>query len=101
MILVTGATGLTGSALVERLSAQNVPVRVLVRNADTTSLTNILRSVSLGCTEQSLLDVTHAITQQRVNFDSAETGSGTYDTIRAAIIQDVSKRVGATSAFRS
>jgi uncharacterized protein YbjT (DUF2867 family) len=33
MILVTGATGLNGSALVRRLSAKGVPVRALVRSA--------------------------------------------------------------------
>jgi len=33
MILVTGATGLNGNALVGRLSARDVPVRALVRNA--------------------------------------------------------------------
>ena len=33
MILVTGATGLTGGALVRRLSATGVPVRALVRTA--------------------------------------------------------------------
>jgi uncharacterized protein YbjT (DUF2867 family) len=33
MILVTGATGLNGSALVRRLSAQGVPVRALTRTA--------------------------------------------------------------------
>jgi len=33
MILVTGATGLNGNALVRRLSARDVPVRALVRNA--------------------------------------------------------------------
>ena len=33
MILVTGATGLNGSALVRRLSARGIPVRALVRNA--------------------------------------------------------------------
>jgi uncharacterized protein YbjT (DUF2867 family) len=32
MILVTGATGLNGSELVQRLSARGVPVRALVRN---------------------------------------------------------------------
>src|SRR6185503_16475887 len=32
MILVTGATGLNGGALVERLSARGVRVRALVRN---------------------------------------------------------------------
>jgi len=32
MILVTGATGLTGGELVRRLSAKGVPVRALVRN---------------------------------------------------------------------
>jgi len=33
MILVTGATGLNGTALVRRLSAKGVPVRALVRSA--------------------------------------------------------------------
>lgn len=33
MILVTGATGLNGKALVRRLSAKGVPLRALVRNA--------------------------------------------------------------------
>src|SRR5450631_3397240 len=32
MILVTGATGITGSELVRRLSARGIPVRALVRN---------------------------------------------------------------------
>src|SRR5260221_2471290 len=32
MILVTGATGISGSELVRRLSAKGVPVRALVRN---------------------------------------------------------------------
>ncbi|MDB5639242.1 MAG: azoB 1 [Bradyrhizobium sp.] len=32
MILVTGATGLNGKALLRRLSAQGVAVRALVRN---------------------------------------------------------------------
>src|SRR4051794_22110019 len=32
-ILVTGATGSTGSALVERLVAQSAPVRAMVRSA--------------------------------------------------------------------
>jgi uncharacterized protein YbjT (DUF2867 family) len=33
MILVTGATGLTGGAVVRRLSATGLPVRALVRTA--------------------------------------------------------------------
>lgn len=37
MILVTGATGLTGGEVVRRLSARGVPVRALVRNASTTN----------------------------------------------------------------
>src|SRR5467141_2946308 len=32
MLLVTGASGLNGGAVVRRLSAQGVPVRALVRN---------------------------------------------------------------------
>jgi uncharacterized protein YbjT (DUF2867 family) len=36
-ILVTGATGLTGGAIVRRLSARGVPVRALVRNTTTTN----------------------------------------------------------------
>lgn len=37
MILVTGATGLTGAELVRRLSARGVAVRVLVRNTNGTN----------------------------------------------------------------
>jgi nucleoside-diphosphate-sugar epimerase len=37
VILVTGATGLTGGEVVRRLSALGVPVRALVRNASTTN----------------------------------------------------------------
>ena len=37
MILVTGATGLTGAELVRRLSARGVAVRALVRNASGTN----------------------------------------------------------------
>lgn len=33
MILVTGATGLNGTALVRKLSPKGVPLRALVRNA--------------------------------------------------------------------
>ena len=34
MILITGATGLTGTEVVRRLSARGVPVRALVRNPE-------------------------------------------------------------------
>ena len=34
MILVTGATGLVGGAVVHQLAAQGVPVRALVRSAE-------------------------------------------------------------------
>lgn len=34
MILVTGATGKTGGAVAKELAAHNIPVRVIVRNAD-------------------------------------------------------------------
>jgi uncharacterized protein YbjT (DUF2867 family) len=37
VIIVTGATGLTGTEVVRRLSARGVPVRALVRNAVTTN----------------------------------------------------------------
>jgi len=41
MILVTGATGLTGGKLVRRLSAMGVPVRALVRNTARPSLSSL------------------------------------------------------------
>jgi len=34
MILVTGATGLVGGAVVHQLAARGVPVRALVRSAE-------------------------------------------------------------------
>lgn len=48
MILVTGATGLNGSALVRRLSAQGVPVRALVRNAAKAAALSSLPQVEIA-----------------------------------------------------
>jgi uncharacterized protein YbjT (DUF2867 family) len=47
MILVTGATGLNGSALVRRLSAQGVPVRALVRSAAKAAAISALPQVEI------------------------------------------------------
>jgi len=48
MILVTGATGLNGSALVRRLSAAGVPVRALVRSAGKAEALSRLPHVALA-----------------------------------------------------
>lgn len=42
MILVTGATGLTGGELARRLSAAGVPLRALVRDATTATALSAL-----------------------------------------------------------
>jgi len=46
-ILVTGATGLTGSELVRRLSARGVPVRALARNREKAALLSTLPNVEI------------------------------------------------------
>jgi uncharacterized protein YbjT (DUF2867 family) len=47
MILVTGATGLNGGALVRLLSARNVPVRALVRDATRAAALSSLANVEV------------------------------------------------------
>src|ERR1700722_18551986 len=47
MILVTGATGLSGSTLVRTLSARGVPVRALVRNAAKAAALSALPGVEI------------------------------------------------------
>ena len=54
-ILVTGATGSTGSALVKLLSQRNVPVRVLVRReVDATRVDAIPESVVVADFDDSV-----------------------------------------------
>jgi uncharacterized protein YbjT (DUF2867 family) len=49
MILVTGATGKTGGAVAKELAAHNIPVRVLVRNADkATDLKDVGAEIAVG-----------------------------------------------------
>ncbi len=48
MILVTGATGLNGSALLRRLSAQGIPARALVRNPDKAQALAALPNVEIA-----------------------------------------------------
>ncbi len=47
MILVTGATGMTGSELVRRLSARDVPIRALVRNTAKAAKLSTLPNVEI------------------------------------------------------
>ena len=47
MLLVTGATGLNGSALLRRLSAMHIPVRALVRSRDRAAAIPPLRHVEI------------------------------------------------------
>jgi len=47
MILVTGATGMTGSELVRRLSAKGVPVRALVRSTAKAAKLSTLPNVEI------------------------------------------------------
>ena len=52
MILITGATGKTGSAAVQELSNRNIPFRVLIRNEDKQSqITDIGGEVIIGTIE--------------------------------------------------
>jgi len=49
MILVTGATGKTGGLVTKELAAHNIPVRVLVRNADkSAALKDLGAEIALG-----------------------------------------------------
>ena len=52
MILITGATGKTGSAAVQELSNRNIPFRVLIRNEDKLNqITDIGGEVVIGAIE--------------------------------------------------
>ena len=52
MILITGATGKTGSAAVQELSNRNIPFRVLIRNEDKQNqITDIGGEVVIGAIE--------------------------------------------------
>ena len=52
MILITGATGKTGSAAVQELSNRNIPFRVLIRNEDKLNqITDIGGEVIIGAIE--------------------------------------------------
>jgi len=52
MILITGATGKTGSAAVQELSNRNIPFRVLIRNEDKQNqITDIGGEVIIGAIE--------------------------------------------------
>jgi uncharacterized protein YbjT (DUF2867 family) len=53
MILVTGATGLNGTALVRKLSAKGVPLRALVRSAAKAAEIAALRNVEIAIADMA------------------------------------------------
>jgi uncharacterized protein YbjT (DUF2867 family) len=59
MILVTGATGLNGEALVRRLSAQGTAVRALVRNAAKAAELSALPNVNIAAGDMARPETLH------------------------------------------
>jgi len=64
MILVTSATRLTGSELVRRLSAKNVPVRALVRNSAKAVKLSALTNVEIVETDMARPEILGTVFQE-------------------------------------
>jgi uncharacterized protein YbjT (DUF2867 family) len=74
-VLVTGATGTTGSALVQRLSQRGVPVRVMVRRAaDATRVGATLESAVVADFDDpdSLTEAVHGVSRAYLVTPSSE-----------------------------
>jgi uncharacterized protein YbjT (DUF2867 family) len=102
MILVTGATGLTGGALVRRLSAAGVPVRALARSASRAEglaalpqvevvAADMARPATLG---QALRDVDRAVLISSADAAMLEVQSSFIDAAAKAGVEHVVKLSG-------
>jgi uncharacterized protein YbjT (DUF2867 family) len=102
MILVTGATGLTGGALVRRLSAAGVPVRALARSASRAEglaalpqvevvEADMARPATLG---QALRDVHRAVLISSADAAMLEVQSNFIDAAAEAGVEHVVKLSG-------
>jgi uncharacterized protein YbjT (DUF2867 family) len=102
MILVTGATGLNGSELVQRLSARGVPVRALVRSAARAERLSTLPQVEIVEGDMSrpetlsapLRGVDHAMLISSSDPAMLEVQSNFIDAARKAGVKHVVKLSG-------
>jgi len=102
MILVTGATGLNGSALVRRLSAKGVPVRALTRTATNADGLSMLPQVEIvegdmarpEMLTAALRDVDRAMLISSSDPMMLEAQSNFIDAARTAGVQHVVKLSG-------
>jgi uncharacterized protein YbjT (DUF2867 family) len=102
MILVTGATGRTGGALVRRLSATGIPVRALVRSAARAEGLSALPAVEIvegdmadpATLSEALRDVDRAMLISSADPTMLEVQSNFIDAAAAAGIEHVVKLSG-------
>jgi uncharacterized protein YbjT (DUF2867 family) len=102
MILVTGATGLTGGALVRRLSATGVPVRALVRSITRAEGLSALPQVEIvegdmahpATLSQALRDVDRAMLISSSDPTMLEVQSNFIDAAAKAGVEHVVKLSG-------
>ena len=102
MILVTGATGLTGGALVRRLSAGGVPVRALARSATQAERLSTLPQVEVvegdmaqpATLGRALLDVDRAMLISSADPAMLEVQSNFIDAAAKARVEHVVKLSG-------
>jgi uncharacterized protein YbjT (DUF2867 family) len=107
MILVTGATGLSGSLVVQELARRNVPARLLVRNeAKAAPLKNLpgmeLVKADMGRPETlaaALAGVDRALMISTANRDMLETQCRFIDACRDAGVRHIIKFSGAEPGF--
>jgi uncharacterized protein YbjT (DUF2867 family) len=102
MILVTGATGLSGSELVRRLSAKGIPSRALVRNLTKAQPLTLLPNVEVVVGDmarpetltEALRGVDRAMLISSSDPSMVETQSSFIDAARKAGVQHVVKLSG-------
>ena len=102
MILVTGATGRTGGALVRRLSAAGVPVRALARNASRAEGLSALPQVEIvkgdmarpATLDPALRDVDRAMLISSADPTMLEVQSNFIDAAATAGVKHVVKLSG-------